>query len=235
MTYTGEVVVGGPAHVRVLDALEIRKLAVGPMANDAYLLTCRRTGDRLLVDAAAEAGRLLELVRSGSPEGALVTVVTTHRHADHVGALAEVVSATGAAVAVGADDAAAVTSATGVRVDRALVHGDTLAVGDVRLEVVALRGHTAGSVALAYREPDRVDEPGANPGRVHLFTGDSLFPGGLGSTDHDAARFTSLLDDVTERVFARFDDDTRVYPGHGADTTLGAERPHLPAWRARRW
>ncbi|WP_069385990.1 MBL fold metallo-hydrolase [Cellulosimicrobium cellulans] len=222
MTYTGEVVVGGPADVRVLEELEIRKLAVGPMANDAYLLTCRRTGERLLVASAR-------------PDGPLQTVVTTHRHRDHVGALADVVAATGARVAVGADDAAAVTAATGVRTDRALAHGDTVAVGDVHLEVVALRGHTPGSVALAYREPEHAAGPEARAGRVHLFTGDSLFPGGVGSTDHDPVRFGRLLDDVTERVFARFDDDTWVYPGHGADTTLGAERPHLAGWRARGW
>jgi glyoxylase-like metal-dependent hydrolase (beta-lactamase superfamily II) len=235
MTYTGTVVVGGPADVRLLDHLEIRKVAVGPLANDAYLLTCRRTGDRLLVDAAAEPRRLLELVASARPDGSLAAVVTTHRHADHVGALADVVAATGAAVAVGADDAEAVTAATGVRVDRALHHGETVTVGDVHLQVVALRGHTPGSVALAYREPEHVAQAGARPGRVHLFTGDSLFPGGLGNTDRDPERFTSLLHDVTERVFARFEDDTWVYPGHGADTTLGAERPHLDAWAARGW
>jgi glyoxylase-like metal-dependent hydrolase (beta-lactamase superfamily II) len=235
MTYTGEVVVGGPADVRVLDELEIRKLAVGPMGNDAYLLTCRRTGDRLLVDAASEPHRLLDLVTSGRPEGALTTVVTTHRHADHVGALAEVVAATGADVAVGADDAAAVAAATGVHADRTLDHGDAVVVGQVRLDVVALRGHTPGSVALAYREPQHVEEAAARAGRVHLFTGDSLFPGGVGNTDHDPARFARLLEDVTERVFATYGDDTWVYPGHGADTTLGTERPRLQAWRARGW
>lgn len=235
MTYTGQVAVGGPADVRVLDDVEVRKLAVGPMSNDAYLLTCRRTGDRLLVDAAVEPQRLLDLVAAAGPEGTLTTVVTTHRHHDHVGALADVVAATGARVAVGADDAAAVTAATGVHVDRALAHGDIVAVGDVRLEVVALRGHTPGSVALAYREPGRTAEPESRADRVHLFTGDSLFPGGVGNTDHDPARFARLLDDVTERVFARFDDDTWVYPGHGDDTTLGAERPHLADWRARGW
>ncbi|OLT55189.1 hypothetical protein BJF88_06930 [Cellulosimicrobium sp. CUA-896] len=101
--------------------------------------------------------------------------------------------------------------------------------------MLALRGHTPGSVALAHREPERVAQPQARPGRAHLFTGDSLFPGGVGNTDRDPERFARLLDDVTERVFARFDDDTWVYPGHGADTTLGAERPHLDAWRSRGW
>lgn len=228
---------GGPSDVRRLDDLEIRKAAVGPMANDAYLLTCRHTGDQVLVDAAAEPRRLLSLLAEasvdGAPAGRLTTVVTTHRHHDHVGALADVVAATHAALAVGDADADAVTAATGVPADRRLRHGDRVAVGRSLLEVVALRGHTPGSVALAYREPLHAHEGVA--GRVHLFTGDSLFPGGVGNTDHDPERFAQLLGDVTEGVFDRFGDDTWVYPGHGADTTLGAERPHLATWRARGW
>ena len=104
-------------------------------------------------------------------------------------------------------------------------HGDVLTVGHLTLEVIALRGHTPGSVALAYREP---------AGRVHLFTGDSLFPGGPGAT-RTPADFASLMADLTDRVFDRFADDTVVYPGHGLGTTLGVERPHLEEWRARGW
>ncbi|MBD5787343.1 MBL fold metallo-hydrolase [Cellulosimicrobium terreum] len=237
MGYTGNVTVDGPTHVRALDELEIRKTAVGAMSNDTYLLTCRRTGERLLVDAAAQPDRLLALVHdAGTPSGyRLEMVVTTHRHHDHAGALAAVVATTDAEVVAGADDADAIADATGVRVDRRLRHGDTLAVGRATLEVIALRGHTPGSVALAYREPDHVRAPGAVAGRTHLFTGDSLFPGGLGATGHDPDRFARLLDDVTQRVFDRFRDDTWVYPGHGDDTTLGAERPHLAEWRERGW
>ena len=110
-------------------------------------------------------------------------------------------------------------------VDRPLAHGDTVEVGALTLRIIALRGHTPGSVAVAY------DEPGAS---THLFTGDSLFPGGVGRT-RSAADFASLIDDVEQRVFGELDDDTWVYPGHGADTTLGAERPHLGEWRARGW
>jgi glyoxylase-like metal-dependent hydrolase (beta-lactamase superfamily II) len=235
MTYTGQVAVGGPHDLRRLDEVEIRKLAVGPLANDVYLLTCRRTGAQLLVDAADAPDDVLDLVRAGSPSGRLDGVVTTHRHADHLRALAPVVAATGASSAAGEPDADAVAAASGVPVARRLRHGDVLRVGAIDLEVVALRGHTPGSVALAYREPDDVAEPEAVPGRVHLFTGDSLFPDGVGNTDRDPARFASLLSDVVGRVFDRFDDATWVYPGHGADTTLGAERPHLAEWRERGW
>lgn len=224
----------GAAAALVLDEVVVRTRHVGPMDNVAYLLTCRRTGAQLLVDAAAEPDVLLDLVREGSPDGRLDLIVTTHRHADHLGALAEVLAATGAAHPAGAPDADAVAEAAGSTVPRGLRHGEVLAVGVLRLEVVALRGHTPGAVALAYREPDAVRAPGAVAGRVHLLTGDSLFPGGPGRTT-DPASFHSLMTDLERRVFARFADDTRVLPGHGAPTTLGTERPQLGAWRARGW
>nr|WP_284295105.1 MBL fold metallo-hydrolase [Luteimicrobium album] len=205
------------------------------MDNDVYLLTCRATGAQLLVDAAAEPDRLLALVRAGSPEGRLDAVVTTHAHRDHVGALAQVVGATGAVAAAGADDAAAVTAATGVEVGRLLRHGDTVRVGEIELAVVGLRGHTPGSVALAYTEPGTAAAPDAVPGRTHLFTGDSLFPGGVGNTQRDPERFAQLYGDVVARVFDVYRDDTVVLPGHGRPTTLGDERPHLGEWRERGW
>ena len=205
------------------DALEIRRASVGPMDNNAYLLTCRRTGAQLLVDAADDPDRLPALVHEGT--GSLDQVVTTHRHPDHHGALAAVVAATGASTAAGADDADAITEATEVPIARRLRHGDTVTLGRVVLDVIALRGHTPGSVALAHTEPG---------GRVHVFTGDSLFPGGVGATKGPEA-FAQLYADVVSRLFGRFADDTRIYPGHGRDTTLGAERPQLPEWRARGW
>ena len=226
---------GGPSAVRELDEVVIRKASVGSMDNNAYLLTCRVSRSQLLVDAADEPDRLLELVREGSGGARLDVVVTTHGHPDHHRALEPVVAVTGALTAAGADDAADIPVPT----KRRLAHGDVLVVGHLTLEVVGLRGHTPGSVALVYREPVRgVDGPrgvDAVPGRVHLFTGDSLFPAGVGNTGRDPVRFERLLTDVTERLFDRFDDSASVYPGHGADTTLGAERPHLAEWRRRGW
>jgi glyoxylase-like metal-dependent hydrolase (beta-lactamase superfamily II) len=212
--------------VITLDELVIRTLSVGPMDNNAYLLTERGgSGAQLLIDAADEPERLLALLQEGSGSARLDAIVTTHRHPDHHHALASLVAVTGAPSLAGAADADAIHEATDVPVSRRLVDGDVVAVGHVLLEVVALRGHTPGSVALAYREPS---------GPVHLFTGDSLFPGGPGATRSPEA-FASLMADLTERVFERFDDDTAVYPGHGLATTLGAERPHLDEWRARGW
>ncbi len=231
----GHVSPGGPAAVRELDEVVIHKLSVGPMDNNAYLLTCRASGAQLLVDAAAEAPRLLDLVRDGSPTARLDLVVTTHQHADHLGALASTVAVTGATTAAGTADVDAIESVAGIPVQRHLRDGDTVLVGQVTLAVVGLRGHTPGSVALVYREPATARAPGAVPGRAHVFTGDSLFPGGVGATGGDPARFAQLLGDVTTRLFDRFGDDTWVYPGHGDDTTLGAERPQLREWRERGW
>jgi glyoxylase-like metal-dependent hydrolase (beta-lactamase superfamily II) len=218
-TYTGDVQVGGAADVRELPGLTIRKLAVSEMANNAYLLTSPATGESLLIDAAAEPEALLALI-----DGADVrTVVTTHGHWDHHRALPEVVAATGAQTVAHPADAADLP----VPVARPVEHGDTIPVGDQVLEVVHLRGHTPGSIALIWRGPE-----GAG---THVFTGDSLFPGGVGNTQEDPVRFGSLIDDVETRLFGALPDETWVYPGHGKDTTIGAERPHLGEWRARGW
>jgi glyoxylase-like metal-dependent hydrolase (beta-lactamase superfamily II) len=109
--------------------------------------------------------------------------------------------------------------------DFLLEHGDTLTFGQCQLEVIHLRGHTPGSIALVYRDPDGVP---------HLFTGDSLFPGGVGRTTNPED-FKSLLDDVSSRIFDELPDDTWFYPGHGDDSTIGQQRPHLAEWRERGW
>ena len=223
VTYTGDVEPGGSPDVRELDALTITKVAVDQqMSNNCYLLTCRSTGTQVLVDAAAEPERLLPLVG----DAGLTTVVTTHQHWDHHRALQAVVDATGAEVVAGTPDAAAITEQTGVAVTRTVGQGDRVAVGDCSLDVITLAGHTPGSIALLY------DDPGGSP---HLFTGDSLFPGGVGNTFGDEAAFAQLIDDVETKVFQRLPDDTWFYPGHGNDSTIGAERPHLAEWRSRGW
>jgi glyoxylase-like metal-dependent hydrolase (beta-lactamase superfamily II) len=217
MSYSGNVTVGGPAETRELPGLSITKVAVGPMDNNAYLLRCAQTGELALIDAAAEPATILDLI-SGRP---LATIITTHQHHDHWGALQEVQRATGASTVAHPEDAGALP----VPVTHPVRHGDSVDVGNARLSVIHLRGHTPGSIALCY-EAD---------GEPHLFTGDSLFPGGPGNTSKDAQRFNSLMTDLEERVFAVLPDGTWVYPGHGKDTTLGAERPHVPEWRARGW
>jgi glyoxylase-like metal-dependent hydrolase (beta-lactamase superfamily II) len=218
MTYTGNVTPGGPSDRRDLSELTIRKASVGTLDNNVYLLTCVGTGAQLLIDAADDPPRLISLLNEGS--GGLDMIVTTHQHQDHHRALHEVAAQTKATTAAGEADADALP----VIPDRRLVHGDTISFGNIVLDVVHLRGHTPGSVALAYNDPK---------GHAHLWTGDSLFPGGVGNVDKDPERFAQLLGDVQTRIFDVYDDDSWVYPGHGADTTLGAERPQVEGWRER--
>jgi glyoxylase-like metal-dependent hydrolase (beta-lactamase superfamily II) len=217
MSYHGRVKPGSPA-VRELPQLRITKASVGPMDNNAYLLQCLASDDLLLVDAASEPDVLLTL-DGGQPLG---TVVTSHRHRDHWDALEAVVAATRATTVAGADDAEGIPVAT----DRPVSDGDMVEVGSCRLEVIHLVGHTPGSIALLYDDPT---------GPPHLWTGDSLFPGGVGNTHGNKADFESLLGDVETKIFDRLPDETWVYPGHGNDTTLGTERPHLGEWRERGW
>jgi glyoxylase-like metal-dependent hydrolase (beta-lactamase superfamily II) len=217
VTYTGNVSVGGPPDTREIGGgLTVTKLAVGPMNNNAYLLT-DRSGQGLLIDAAAEPGRLIELI-GDTP---LAKIVTTHQHADHWQGLAEVKAATNAVTVAHPADAPGIPVPT----EELVSDGETIAFGDAELSVIHLVGHTPGSIALV------IDPDGAAP---HLFTGDCLFPGGPGRTTRPDD-FNSLMSGLEERVFGRLPDSTWIYPGHGNDTTLGAERPHLAEWRARGW
>ncbi len=198
------------------------------MDNNVYLLRQLPDGPQVLIDAADAPERILELISAGTTPGVstekpgLAAVITTHSHWDHVRALAEVLSATGAEHLAGQADAAAMPAPVTVPLE----NGQQLDFGGLRLEVIGLRGHTPGSIALLY------EAPGTPP---QLFTGDSLFPGGVGNTENDPQRFGTLIDDVEQRIFDRLPDGTVVHPGHGRETTLGAERPHLAAWRARGW
>ncbi|MGW5738033.1 MULTISPECIES: MBL fold metallo-hydrolase [Streptomyces] len=218
MTYSGAVKVGGGADVHELQDLMISKVAVGPMDNNAYLLRCRATDEQLLIDAANDARTLLTLIG----DDGITSVVTTHQHGDHWQALAAVVEATGARTYAGREDAAGIPVPT----DVPLVDGDTVNVGHVTLTARHLVGHTPGSIALVYDDPH---------GHPHVFTGDCLFPGGIGNTHQDPQAFATLLNDVETKIFGTLPDETWVYPGHGSDTTLGAERPHLAEWRQRGW
>jgi glyoxylase-like metal-dependent hydrolase (beta-lactamase superfamily II) len=217
VTYTGDVQVGGPSDTREIGAVTLTKIAVGDMHNNAYLLV-DQTGQGLLIDAAAEPERLIEMI-GDTP---VAKIVTTHQHADHWQALAELKAATGAVTVAHPLDAPGIPVPT----DELAEDGGTITWGDTSLSVTHLVGHTPGSIALT------LDAGSAEP---HVFTGDCLFPGGVGNTQKDAERFATLIRDVSEKVFGRLPDATWVYPGHGGDTTLGAERPHLDEWRERGW
>lgn len=221
--YDGDVMADGPAQTRELSALTIRKFAVDPqMSNNCFLLTCRATGRRILIDAAADTPRILTELEDGE----LTAVITTHQHWDHHRALAEVVNATGAKTYAGQADAQAISEQTGVAIDVALADEDTITFGSITLTAIHIEGHTPGSIALLYDD---------HTGHPHLFTGDSLFPGGVGATFGDSTAFGRLINDVEAKLFGRLPDTTWFYPGHGADGTLGVERSSLPEWRRRGW
>jgi len=209
-----------------LTDVTIRSIAVSEMSNNVYLLTAKSSGAQVLIDAADDAPAILSLLEDARHDtdapARVALIVTTHSHWDHVRALAELKESTQAPSAAGEDDIADIAVPT----DVPLLHGDVKSFDDLELEVIHLRGHTPGSVALLYRDPH---------GPAHLFTGDSLFPGGVGNTGGDAERFASLHNDVATRIFDYLPDDTLMHPGHGEGTTLGAERPSLPEWLQRGW
>lgn len=218
--YTGAVSQGSAPQRREFSGGTITKISVGPMDNNSYLIVCSTTGQSLLVDAANEAERLSQLIDENAPT--LSLIVTTHQHADHWQALEDIAGGTASPTAAHSLDAEPLP----VTPDRLLADDETFSVGELTLKAIHLRGHTPGSIALALTDPKSKV--------THLFTGDSLFPGGVGKTS-EPKDFTQLLDDVTAKLFDVYGDDTIVYPGHGKDTTLGAERPHLGEWRERGW
>lgn len=211
-------------------AVEVSFASVSEQDNMSYLLVETASGAALLIDAADRPELLQELIaradaRARERRGARVRVeqiLTTHQHWDHHRALPQLAEATGATLLAGEDDAGPLP----VQIDRRLHNRDTIGLGAVQLDVIHLRGHTPGSVAVALTTD--ADAP-------RLFTGDSLFPGGVGNTFDNAEHFASLIDDVEQRIFERYPDAAVVYPGHGRSTTLGAERPSLGEWRARGW
>lgn len=208
---------GGP-FVEVRDGpLMVRKRAVSDMDNNVYVLACTVTGDALVVDAADDAAAIRDLMRGTTP----LAVVQTHGHRDHVRAWDDLAADPGLEVWGHEGD----LSLYPRRPDRLLTDGQFLAVGELMIEVLHVPGHTPGSLLLL------VD------GRrgPWLVTGDSLFPGGPGNTFGDAEAHLALMDGLESRIFARLPDETRVLPGHGDATTIGAERPHLAEWRARGW
>ncbi|MEX2328975.1 MAG: MBL fold metallo-hydrolase [Nitriliruptoraceae bacterium] len=214
-TYTGHVEPDGPWIERTDGGVHVRKLSVEDMDNNVYVIQCTATGRALLIDVAARPDRL----RAAVEDVDLVAAVQTHGHWDHVRAW-EDLHAGGVKVwgHPGDDDLFPMP------VDRELVDGDVLEVGELSAEVLHVPGHTPGSLLLLV---DGAERP-------HLFTGDTLFPGGPGKTDapDDHRR---IMDGLQRRVFDRLPDRTWVYPGHGDDTTLGDERPHVQEWRERGW
>ena len=192
---------------------EVHQIVVGPMDNNVYILRCRRSGDAMLIDAANEHEALLDICqRLGVNQ-----VVETHGHWDHIQAVPAVRDA-GISVAVTSADAGMLPS-----YDLILEDEESIQVGDLRVKTLTTPGHTRGSICF--------DVEGTNL----LFTGDTLFPGGPGNTSFEGGDFPTIIESIERRIFAKFDPDTLVLPGHGASTTVGEESPHLQEWVDRGW
>jgi glyoxylase-like metal-dependent hydrolase (beta-lactamase superfamily II) len=191
---------------------EIHKVVVGPWENNVFVLRCKETGDAVLVDAANEHERLLELCKALGVR----QVLETHGHWDHIQAVPEVRDA-GYRVAVTADDAAMLPSYDDILEDDSVIE-----VGRLRLRTIATPGHTPGSMCFKLE-----DAP-------ILFSGDTLFPGGAGNTEGDESRFKQIIEQIDRKLFV-LPPETIVLPGHGLDTTVGVERPHLDEWVERGW
>ena len=193
--------------------IEVHKVVVGPVDNNVFVIRCTSTGDAVLIDAANEHERLLELChRLG-----VRTVLETHGHWDHIQAIPAVRDA-GYEVGVTAEDAAMLPS-----YDYLLEDDTVVEIGRLRLRTLHTPGHTPGSMSFHVE------------GTPLLFTGDTLFPGGPGATQYEGGDFGTIIRSIEDRIFSQFDGSTIVLPGHGLDTTIGAESPQLDEWVARGW
>jgi glyoxylase-like metal-dependent hydrolase (beta-lactamase superfamily II) len=192
---------------------EVHRFVVGPIENNVYVVRCKRTGEATLLDAANEHDRLLRVAQRLG----VTSVLETHGHWDHIGAV-EAVREAGIDVWVRTEDAAMLPSYDHL-LDDDVVHQ----VGDLRLRTVHTPGHTPGSICFALEESPM------------LFTGDTLFPGGPGNTFQNATDFATIIASIDERIFGAFGDDVTIWPGHGVESTIGRERPHLDEWVDRGW
>ncbi|MDQ3570202.1 MAG: MBL fold metallo-hydrolase [Actinomycetota bacterium] len=191
---------------------EVHRVVVGPVDNNVFVLRCRQTGEAVLIDAANEHDRLLQLCR----DLGVAKVIETHGHWDHIQAV-PVLRDSGYEVGITAEDASMLGT-----YDFTLEDDSVIDVGRLRLKTLFTPGHTPGSMCFLIE------------GSPVLFSGDTLFPGGPG-TAKKGGHFPTLIRSIEERLFAQLDPDTIVMPGHGEDTTIGAERPHLDEWVERGW
>lgn len=193
-------------------ALEVTKLTLGPMNNNVYIVACPRTRESVVIDASFDAAQIAEATAGTTPRAILLT----HGDGDHIDALDDLKARLGVPVGIHAADAGRLSTAP----DFTLADGASFAVGDGTLRVIHTPGHTPGCICFLFDET--------------LIAGDTLFPGGPGATNGDTARFAEIIASISDKLFP-LPDATLVRPGHGDDTTIGAERPHLPEWVARGW
>jgi glyoxylase-like metal-dependent hydrolase (beta-lactamase superfamily II) len=199
--------------VRTADGLVVRCLRnIGPYENNIFIVSDEESREAYIVDGGYEP----EAVASAAAGLQVKAILITHGHRDHHENVGELKGLLKVPVAIGMDDAAQLS----VEADDLIVDQQTFSFGPHALAAIHTPGHTPGSTCFVYRQ--------------HLFTGDTLFPGGPGNTQNDPLRFERIISSIRERLFT-LPDETVVYPGHGRDTTIGAERPHLDEWIARGW
>ena len=191
------------------DNLQIEKLQLGPFGTNAYILTCRQTGDSVLVDAPAEANKIMERLKGTNPR----YILLTHSHMDHTGALSELRSKLGIPLATHAADAGALSSPPEIQLN----DGDTVSFGNIKLEVLHTPGHTPGSLCFKTGK--------------YLISGDTIFPGGPGKT-RSPADLQQIIQSITSKIFT-LDDDTQAYPGHGDSTVLKKEKDEFAVFSSR--
>src|SRR4051794_28532212 len=192
---------------------EIHKVVVGPMDNNVYVLRDKSSGDAVLLDAANEHDRLLDLCQRLNVR----EVLETHGHWDHIQAVPQLRDA-GYSVHVTAEDAQMLPS-----YDELLDDESVITVGRLRLHTILTPGHTPGSMCFLVE------------GSPILFSGDTLFPGGPGNTSFEGGDFATIIRSIDDRLFSKLDPNTIVLPGHGAATKIGDERPNLQEWIDRGW
>lgn len=202
---------GGATHAYQRDdCMAVKKFSVGPFDNNVYIIHCTGQNKALIVDGASDPERILREVAGME----VVGIVETHGHPDHVQALPGLVKALSAPVYAHNGDASKMPVPT-----KPLRGGETLKVGEIDVDVIHTPGHTPGGLCFV--------------SRGHLFSGDTLFPGGPGNTNNKRAQFEEIMRSL-DKLF-ELPDETLVSPGHGLDTTIGRERPYVETWRARGW
>ncbi len=191
------------------DNLQIERLQLGPFGTNAYVLTCQQTGDSVLVDAPAEAGKIADRLEGTNPR----YILLTHNHMDHIGALSELRSKLRIPLAAHTADGVTLSPPPEIQLN----DGDIVSFGNIKLEVLHTPGHTPGSLCFKTGK--------------YLLSGDTIFPGGPGKT-WSPADLQQLIKSITGKIFV-LDDDTQVYPGHGDAAVLKKEQDEFAIFSSR--